>query len=238
MDGDDHSIAATSLRAAYGGPAIEPLTRTFPGMTVDDAYTVQQLQVQAWQSQGRSVIGHKVGLTSRAMRRQLGVDQPDYGRLTADMVFAEGEALQPERFLQPKVEPEIAFVLGADLTGPGVTVVQAIRAVDHVLPAIEVIDSRIRDWEIALVDTIADNASSAAVVLGSRPVRLADVDLRLTGCVLTGERRGRRHGCRRGRCSDHRSPRWCGSPTSWDRGASGSRPVRWSSRARSPQRSR
>jgi len=185
MDGDDHSIAATSLRAAYGGPAIEPLTRTFPGMTVDDAYTVQQLQVQAWQSQGRSVIGHKVGLTSRAMRRQLGVDQPDYGRLTADMVFAEGEALQPERFLQPKIEPEIAFVLGADLTGPGVTVVQAIRAVDHVLPAIEVIDSRIRDWEIALVDTIADNASSAAVVLGSRPVRLADVDLRLTGCVLT-----------------------------------------------------
>jgi 2-keto-4-pentenoate hydratase len=101
------------------------------------------------------------------------------------MVLAEGEALQPERFLQPKVEPEIAFVLGADLTGPGVTVVQAVRAVDHVLPAIEVIDSRIRNWEIDLADTIADNASSAAVVLGSRPVRLADIDLRLTGCVLS-----------------------------------------------------
>jgi 2-keto-4-pentenoate hydratase len=136
VNGNDHSIAATSLGVAYGGPTIEPLTRTFPGMTVDDAYTVQQLQVEVWESQGRTVIGHKVGLTSRVMRRQLGVDQPDYGRLTADMVFAEGEALQPERFLQPKVEPEIAFVLGADLTGPGVTVVQAIRAVDHVLPAI------------------------------------------------------------------------------------------------------
>lgn len=185
MDSDLHQRAASSLLAAYGGTAIDPLTETHPGMAVDDAYAVQRLQVQSWEADGRTVAGHKVGLTSRVMQRQLGVDQPDYGQLMSDMVLAEGQALRRQDFVQPRVEPEIAFVLGSDLTGPGVTVTQAVRAVDHVLPAIEVIDSRIRDWRIGLVDTIADNASSGAVVLGSRPVRLGDIDLRLTGCVLS-----------------------------------------------------
>jgi 2-keto-4-pentenoate hydratase len=130
------------------------------------------------------VSGHKVGLTSEAMRRQLGVDQPDYGHLLDSMFHLEHLPIAANGFLQPRVEPEIAFVLKKPLAGPGVTAARAIAAVDFVLPALEIIDSRVRDWEITLADTVADNASSGVVVLGSRPTRLADADLTLTSCVL------------------------------------------------------
>ncbi len=114
----------------------------------------------------------------------MGVDQPDYGHLTASMFHLEHQAISTMRFLQPRIEPEIAFVLGAPLRGPGLTVADAVRAVDFVLPSLEIVDSRIRDWNITLFDTIADNASSGGVVLGSRPTSLREVDLRLTGCTL------------------------------------------------------
>lgn len=185
MQAQDHLVAAESLLTAYRGEVVAPLSETYPGIDVEDAYAIQRLQLERWTAGGAAVRGHKVGLTSRVMQRQLGVDQPDYGQLLDSMIFADGQTLDPGAFLQPKVEPEIAFVLGRDLTGPGVNVVDAIRAVDFVLPALEVIDSRIAGWRIGLADTIADNASSGAVVLGTRPVPLADVDLRLTGCVLT-----------------------------------------------------
>ncbi|MGN6609919.1 MAG: 2-keto-4-pentenoate hydratase [Jatrophihabitans sp.] len=176
---------ADALLGAYRARApLPPLQQKFGELTIDDAYAVQLAQVDAWLADGRRLSGRKVGLTSAVMQRQLGVDQPDFGHLFADMCFAENAPILADRFLQSRVEPEVAFVLKGDLAGPGVTVAQAIAAVDHVLPALEVIDSRIADWQIGIVDTIADNASSGGYVLGSRPVALADVDLRTGGCVL------------------------------------------------------
>jgi 2-keto-4-pentenoate hydratase len=180
------SEAAMRLLAAYESRnAIAPLTDTYAGMTLDDAYAVQLMQVEALTARGRTVRGHKVGLTSVAMQELLGVDQPDYGHLFDDFFRAEHEPIPMAPFLQPRIEPEIAFVLKAALQGPGVTVDQALAAVDFVLPSLEIVDSRIRDWKIGLFDTIADNASSGAVVLGSSPSPVAAVDLSLTECVFT-----------------------------------------------------
>jgi 2-keto-4-pentenoate hydratase len=177
--------AADALLGAYtSGVAIAPLQDKFGPLTIDDAYQIQLHQVDAWLAAGRRVAGHKVGLTSAAMQRQIGVTQPDFGHLMSDMFFSEHEAIPRERFLQPRVEPEVAFVLKQDLRGPGITTAAAVSAVEYVLPALEIIDSRIADWKIGIIDTIADNASSGGVVLGSRPARIADLDLRLAGCVL------------------------------------------------------
>jgi 2-keto-4-pentenoate hydratase len=179
------SKAAAALLDAYDTKvAIPPLVQTYPGMTTEDSYAVQQLQIERRLSEGRTIKGHKVGLTSAAMQRQLGVDQPDYGHLLDDMFFLEHVPIPSSIYLQPKIEPEVAFVLKRRLSGPGVTVPEAISAVDYVLPALEIIDSRIENWKIGIVDTIADNASSGGLVLGSRPTRLEDVDLRLVGCTL------------------------------------------------------
>jgi 2-keto-4-pentenoate hydratase len=186
----DRRRAADLLAEAYRtGQAVEPLRDSFTGMSVLDAYEVQQLQVTAWLEQGRSLKGHKVGLTSAAMQRQMGVDQPDYGVLRDDMFHPEFTPIAVGRFLQPRIEPEMAFVLGRDLPGPGVTIAEAAAAVDFVLPALEIIDSRVAGWRISIVDTIADNASSGGVVLGSTPVPLTAVNLRLAGCNLYGNGR-------------------------------------------------
>jgi 2-keto-4-pentenoate hydratase len=177
--------AADALLAAYAsGVPIPPLQEKFGALSIDDAYAIQRRQLDTWLAGGRRLLGHKVGLTSASMQRQLGVDQPDFGNLVDDMFYAENAPIPAERFLQPRIEPEVAFVLNRLLAGPGVTLADAVGAVEYVLPALEVIDSRIADWKIGIVDTIADNASSGGVVLGSRPVRLADVDLRLAGCVV------------------------------------------------------
>jgi 2-keto-4-pentenoate hydratase len=177
--------AATALLEAYDSRVpLPPLTADLPDLSVSHAYAIQLAQVTAWNAAGAVVKGHKVGLTSAAMQRQLGVDQPDFGHLLDTMFLPEGVTADIGRFLQPKAEPEIAFVLGRPLRGPGVTVADAIAAVDFVLPALEIIDSRIADWKITLPDTIADNASSGAVVLGSRPVKPGALDLSLTGCLL------------------------------------------------------
>lgn len=185
MDTGSVERAAAALLDAYAtGTPIPPLTATYPGLSVADAYAIQLAQVRVWTEAGAVIKGHKVGLTSGAMRRQLGVDQPDYGHLTDAMFFADSSPIDPGRFLQPRIEPEIAFVLGRPLSGPGVTAAQAVAAVDFVLPALEIIDSRIQDWKITLADTIADNASSGGVVLGTRPTRPDAADLALTGCLL------------------------------------------------------
>ncbi|PJE11683.1 MAG: 2-keto-4-pentenoate hydratase [Mycobacterium sp.] len=163
---------------------IAPLTAESPALTVEDAYHIQRAQVSQWQADGRRILGRKVGLTSPAMQAQMKVAQPDFGHLMDDMFFPEQVPMAAERFLQPRAEPEVAFVLGRDLAGPGVTVAAAAMAVDCVLPALEIIDSRIADWRIGIVDTIADNASSGGVVLGGTARRLGEVNLRLGGCVL------------------------------------------------------
>jgi 2-keto-4-pentenoate hydratase len=185
MDADEVKKAAGVLLDAYSdGVPVAPPTAAYPGLTVDDAYAVQQAQVDSWTAAGARVKGHKVGLTSAAMQAQLGVNQPDFGVLLDTMFLPAGQTALVSRFLQPKAEPEIAFVLGRRLVGPGVTVAEALAAVDFVLPALEIIDSRIADWKITLPDTVADNASSGGVVLGTRPVKPSELDLSLIGCLL------------------------------------------------------
>ncbi|MEU3271583.1 2-keto-4-pentenoate hydratase [Saccharomonospora sp. NPDC006951] len=177
-------IAAQLGRAYETGKPIAPIIEDHPGATVTDAYRVQQEQVREWTGRGEVVKGHKVGLSSAAMQEQMGVDQPDYGHLLSGMFHLEQQPIPAGRFLQPRIEPEIAFVLGRRLSGPGVTAADAVRAVDFVLPALEIVDSRIQDWKISIVDTIADNASSGGVVLGSKPTALSAADLRTIGCTL------------------------------------------------------
>lgn len=184
MTSRSDEVAQALLGAYASGVPLPPLQEKFGTLTIDDAYDIQLAQVTAWRAGGRRVLGHKVGLTSAAMQRQLGVDRPDFGHLMDDMFFPENAPVDGDRFLQPRIEPEVAFVLKRRLEGPGVTIAAAAAAVDFVLPALEIIDSRIAEWQIGIVDTIADNASSGGVVLGSRPVPLDRVDLRLGGCVL------------------------------------------------------
>ncbi len=185
----DITKAAEALLEAYRGGPIAPLTETFGDFTVEQAYQVQLYQVESWRRDGRTIKGHKVGLTSGPMRRQMGVEESDFGHLTDAMFHTEGAPIDLGRYLQPRIEPETAFLLGRDLAGPGVTAADAAAAVEFVLPALELIDSRIRDWKITLPDTIADNASSGGVVLGSTPARLAGLDLALTGCLLARDGR-------------------------------------------------
>ena len=163
---------------------VAPLIETHPRATIADAYRIQLAQVRTWLGSGEIVKGHKVGLASKAMQQQMGVDQPDYGHLLSGMFHLEHQPIPAGKFLQPRIEPEIAFVLRSRLSGPGVTVADAMRAVDFVVPALEIVDSRIRDWRISIVDTIADNASSGGVVLGSKPTPLSGLDLALVGCTL------------------------------------------------------
>jgi 2-keto-4-pentenoate hydratase len=185
MDEAERTKAAQSLAEAYlTREPLPPLIETYDEVTLDDAYAVQQAQVERWLDGGAVLRGHKVGLTSEAMQRQLGVDQPDFGVLRDDMFFDELAPVPLDRFLQARIEPEVAFVLRRDLQGPGVTTAEAAAAVDFVLPALEIIDSRIRDWKISLVDTIADNASSGGLVLGTKPTPLETVDLPTMACHL------------------------------------------------------
>jgi 2-keto-4-pentenoate hydratase len=177
------AIAEVLLEAYSSREPVKPLTGQYD-LATEDAYEIQLLQVKRWVAAGARVKGHKVGLTSPAMQRQMGVDQPDYGHLLHWMFWPEYEPIPLSGFLQPRVEPETAFVLAKPLRGPGVTVADAIAAVGSVLPALELIDSRISDWKISLADTIADNASSGGVVLGSNSATPGALDLRLAGCNL------------------------------------------------------
>ena len=189
ISGHERQAVADALAVAERERApIEPPTETWPDLDPADAYAIQLLNADSRIAAGGTVRGHKVGLTSRAMQQMLGVDEPDYGHLFDDMFVMEGDSLDASLFCSPRVEMEVAFVLGDAIAGPGVTVADVLRNTAFVLPAIEVIDSRVRDWRITLADTIADNASSARVVLGGNPTALASVDVRLLGGVL--RRRG------------------------------------------------
>ncbi|WP_100521035.1 2-keto-4-pentenoate hydratase [Mycobacteroides abscessus] len=160
------NAAAADLWAAQRNRVpIAPLTETFPGLDVTGAYAVQQLNLRRRLDEGRALVGRKIGLTSEPMQTLLGVDEPDYGYILDDMVITAG-AVEASRFCAPRVEPEIAFLLNRSLCGPNVSVAQVLAATEAVAVALEVVDSRIADWKLTLPDTVADNASSAAVVLG------------------------------------------------------------------------
>ena len=185
MNQHDIDAAAQLLwAAAESGNAIAPLRETYPGFGPREAYAVQEVNTQRRLSAGGRLVGRKIGLTAKAVQKQLGVDQPDYGMLFADMAIADGEPVRWTALQQPKVEAEVALVMERDLSEPGVTVAQMLRAVAFALPAIEIVGSRIADWNIRFVDTVADNASSSAFVLGNTPVRLDGLDLRLAGMVM------------------------------------------------------
>lgn len=178
--------AAEALReAAEKAAPIEPLTKTHPAITVEEAYQIQLLTVEQALAVGRRVVGKKIGLTSPAMQEMFGVAEPDYGHLFDDMLVYQGQGCDSARLLQPRVEGEIAFVLERDLQGPGVTPTEVLRATAGVTAALEIIDSRIKDWQIKIQDTVADNASGAALVLGARLVPPAGLDLRQVGFVMT-----------------------------------------------------
>jgi len=164
---------------------IDPLVASHPAMTAADAYAIQELIVAHRTQHGEEVRGWKLGLTSGAMQAQLGVDQPDYGPILSAWLLPDGSRIATSELIAPRIEAEIAFVLAAPLSGPGVSPADVVAATDAIAPALEVIDSRIRDWKISLADTVADLASTARVIVGERRVRLdGTFDLRLLGAVL------------------------------------------------------
>ena len=177
-------LADELLEARRTGVAVAPLARRHPDLDLDDAYAVQQLQQAGWEASGRAVGGHKIGLTAPAIQAQLGVDQPDFGVLLADEIDPSGAVVDLGALIAPRVEPEIAFTLASDLAGPGVDAEQALAAVGTAHPALEVIDSRVADWAITLVDTVADNASGARAVVGAG-VDPAGLDLAAVACTTT-----------------------------------------------------
>lgn len=161
-----------------------------PEMTLEDGYAVSRAWVKRKLRSGRRVIGHKIGLTSRAMQRSSNVDEPDFGTLLDDMLFETGQDIPFDRFIEPRVEVELAFILKHELRGPGCTIYDVLNATDYVTPAIEIIDARIEriDPETKVTrkvfDTISDNAANAGIVLGGRPVRPDAVDLRWVAALL------------------------------------------------------
>lgn len=164
---------------------IKPLTERDKDLDVKDAYQIQLETVKLKTDQGKKVIGKKVGLTSKAMQEMLKVDEPDYGHLFDDMEVKNGDVIDTKTMIAPRVEAEIGFILSEDLVGPNITFLDVIMATDYVVPTLEIIDSRIEDWKIKLVDTVADNGSSAKVVIGDQKKNLEEVDLRLNGMILS-----------------------------------------------------
>jgi len=175
-------------QASQSGIACAPI-RTFIGdMDISAAYQVQEINTKRMIDAGRRIVGRKTGLTAKAVQSQLGVDQPDYGILFDNMDISHGEEISIARVMQPKVEAEIAFVLGEDLDCENLTSADIMSAVDYAVAAIEIVGSRVANWDIRIHDTIADNASSGVFVLGDQPRKLDQFDLRLCGMVM--ERRG------------------------------------------------
>ncbi|HYB82317.1 MAG TPA: fumarylacetoacetate hydrolase family protein, partial [Mycobacterium sp.] len=172
----DEAAALLAMAQADCAP-IGQLTQCYPAMTVADAYAIQRVNLAHRLNGGRVMVGHKIGLTSEPMQTLLGVNEPDFGYILDDMVMPNGAAVARDRFCAPRVEPEVAFLLCKPLRGPGVGVDDVRAATEAVAVALEIVDSRIADWKLTLSDTVADNASSGAVVFGDWVPYTADIDL-------------------------------------------------------------
>ncbi|ARG57331.1 2-keto-4-pentenoate hydratase [Mycobacterium persicum] len=170
-------LAADLAQAERSREPIAPLTAAHPDMDVVDAYEIQLINIRQRVAEGARVLGHKVGLSSKAMQQMMGVDEPDYGHLLDEMQVFEDTRVKAARYLYPRVEVEVGFILSADLPGADCSEDDVLAATGSLVPAIELIDTRITDWKIALCDTIADNASSAGFVLGAARVSPADIDV-------------------------------------------------------------
>ena len=191
---DPATIAALAARldqAEQTRVQVRQFSLEHPGITIDDAYAIQEAWVALKLARGRRLVGHKIGLTSKAMQRFSNISEPDYGALLDDMMFASGDDLPAGRFIEPRAEVELAFVLKHDLRGPDCTLEQVLAATDYMTPAIEIIDARIQrtdpDSKVTrkVFDTISDNAANAAVVLGGKRFRPTDVDLGWDAAILT-----------------------------------------------------
>lgn len=184
-------IAARLHEAEQKRVQIRQISLDYPEITIEDAYAIQHAWVSMKLAAGRTVKGHKIGLTSRAMQMSSQIDEPDYGTLLDDMFFAEGGDVPAARFIVPRVEVELAFVLGKPLAGPNCTLFDVYDALDYVIPALEIIDARSQSIDPdtrrprKVFDTIADNAANAGVVLGGRPIKPFDVDLRWVCAILS-----------------------------------------------------
>lgn len=185
-----HSLARELHAAERTRVQVEHFSRRYPDMRIDDSYAVQRAWMALKRAEGRTVIGHKIGLTSRAMQIASQISEPDYGTLLDDMLLRDGSEVEAARFIVPRFEVELAFILGRPLQGPGVTLYDVLRATDYVVPALELIDARIEQFDRhtqaprKVIDTIADNAANAAIVLGGRPMKPDEVDWRWAGALL------------------------------------------------------
>lgn len=188
---DIQAAAAALGEAEASRRQIGLLSLQYLAMTMDDAYAVQAAWTEKKLNAGRRIVGWKIGLTSKAMQSALNIDTPDSGILFDDMVFPDGASIPPDRFIQPRVEAELAFVMKADLGGPNVTIFDVLNATDFVTPALEILDTRILRIDPAtkrtrtIVDTIADNAANAGIVTGGRAIRPLDTDLRWVGAIVS-----------------------------------------------------
>jgi 2-keto-4-pentenoate hydratase len=179
------SQAALALREARASHrTIGPISLSHGIVGLEAAYAVAEINTAADLASGRRLVGKKVGLTSKAVQQQLGVDQPDFGLLFDDMEMLSGQEVPTARLLQPKVEAEVAFIVGRDLCGPAPSYAEFLVALSYALPAIEIVDSAITDWKISLVDTVADNASCGLYVLGDQPVAIGQLALGELGMSL------------------------------------------------------
>ncbi|MBS0495678.1 MAG: 2-oxopent-4-enoate hydratase [Proteobacteria bacterium] len=185
MDADKIQQYGDELyQALLSRTAVAPLTDREAGITIEDAYQIQLRMIQRRLDAGETIVGKKIGVTSKIVMEMLNVDQPDFGQMTSGMVFNEGEAIRCDTMIAPKAEAEVAFILKRDLMGPGVTAADVLRATDCVMPCFEIVDSRIRDWKIKIQDTVADNASCGVLTLGGLRKSPRHLDLALAGMVL------------------------------------------------------
>jgi 2-oxo-hept-3-ene-1,7-dioate hydratase len=183
-DAERQAVAQALDQADLDRCVIDQVSQTWPAMELADAYAIQNLWLARCRARGARLVGRKIGLTSRAMQMASNFNEPDYGFLTDDMLYADGARIQAARYCNPRLEVELAFVMGEDLRGAGCTVADVLRATEFVTPALELIAYRTRVPR-AIVDTIADNAAAAAMILGGRMVRPFDIDLRWVGATLS-----------------------------------------------------
>lgn len=182
-DTDRDRAAALLEEAERTATPVTQLDEQFPGLDIADAYAIQKRLIERKIAQGARLRGHKIGLTSKTMQRTVGIDEPDYGHLLDTMFYQDGQRIPVAKLIVPRVEVELAFVLGKPLRGPGITLFDVLDATDYVVPALEIIDGRSK-YPRRIVDNIADNAACAGIVLGGRPIRPMDIDLRWVGAIL------------------------------------------------------
>jgi 2-oxo-hept-3-ene-1,7-dioate hydratase len=182
-DADRNKAADILMNAEKERKQAVQLTKTFPGITIEDSYAISSEVAKRKIAAGAKLIGHKVGLTSKAMQRSSQIDEPDYGYLMDFMMIADGGKVAHENFCLPRVEVELAFVLGKALKGPGIGLTDVLRATEYVVPALEIVDARLQDPR-KIFDTVADNGAAAGIVVGGRPVGPRDVDLRWVGGIM------------------------------------------------------